>query len=348
MPQTTQQLARHAEYLCQTQSLAQLASILDLPKWHIEKLAENPHYHTFELPKKDGSFRLIEDPEESLKDFLQRLNYQLQIVYAFNKTRAAYGFVRSLPDETEPRNILNNAKRHLNKTWMLNADFEDFFHDVSTTHIRNVFSNPPFEFNDEAVELLTKLTSYKERLPMGSPTSPVLSNFATRGLDHDLTEMADNKQWVYTRFADDLTFSAMTGFSTDDVKEIRALSTVHGFKFNEEKLKIRSPNAEKQVTGIVLKAGKVELPDDYLPALEKEIESLRIILEAKYRTGEKESSWVKKFKQHIEGMLRFVALVLGEDSAHFRYYKLLFNQAQMPPESFGAMSWLAFGYENLI
>jgi RNA-directed DNA polymerase len=48
-------------------------------------------------------------------------------------------------------------------------------------------------------------------LPQGACTSPALSNQVTRKLDRRLTGMSKKHGFTYTRYADDLTFSAPPG-----------------------------------------------------------------------------------------------------------------------------------------
>ena len=45
-------------------------------------------------------------------------------------------------------------------------------------------------------------------LPQGAPTSPMLSNLVAKNLDEDLYEYSQNNNFIYSRYADDLTFSA--------------------------------------------------------------------------------------------------------------------------------------------
>jgi RNA-directed DNA polymerase len=57
---------------------------------------------------------------------------------------------------------------------------------------------------------LTLLTTYEGKLPIGAPTSPVISNFICYQLDSDLIDFCGENHLTFTRYADDLTFSSDT------------------------------------------------------------------------------------------------------------------------------------------
>lgn len=201
------------------------------------------------------------------------------------RTSAAYAFQLSDDDELhEIRNILTNAQSHLNRAWMLNADFLDFFHQVRQQEVFEIFFAPPFNFSEELAMLLMRLTTYKGRLPMGAPTSPVLSNFATIGLDFDLLDFSKKNRWTYTRYADDLTFSSNSAITDGHLLEIRGICNMYGYVFNEKKVKIFSPAMPKTVTGLKV-SDCVGLPDDYAENLSAEIQKLAHALEINYHSN---------------------------------------------------------------
>ncbi len=320
-----------------------LAVLLELNSMGLDLLCHFKEYNEFKIPKKVGGFRLIEDPNESLKKVLQKLNKHLQACHYFQKTQAAYGFVVVPVHDSDPRNILTNAHRHRNKSWLLNADFSDFFHAIDEGMVRAVFRNLPFGFSEALTDALVRLTTYKGRLPMGSPTSPVLSNLASRGLDEDLLFMANSQQWVYTRYADDLSFSSNQPFTTHHLQEIRNIAAIHNYSFNENKVHIYSPSVEKHITGLKV-TDKVSLPDDFFGKLMTEIQKLEHAVELKYRVGQQESEWLDKFKQQIAGHLQFAKFVEGAETNTFKAAQKAYQKAIVGPNQFDSASWLDFNY----
>lgn len=331
------------EEFCQIKTVPELAFRLGV---HISILlnhADNPVYEVFKIPKKSGKMRLIEDPDDNLKEILRNLNQYLQAIYFLNRSEAAYGFLIS-PEGIKPRNIKTNAECHCGCIWMLNADFLNFFHQVKTQEVFEIFLSPPFNCDEKVATVLAKLTTYHGRLPMGAPTSPVLSNFATRLLDSDLLNLAAKHGWTYTRFADDLTFSGKNPITIAHFEEIKAICSLYNFEFNLEKIKIISPTQQKYVTGLLV-TDRVDIPSEYLGNLQKEIDKLRVALEINYRTGRQPSAWLERFKQQIEGGIEFVRQIESAHSEDYRKILKYYEDAQRI-DTFEQASWLEFGYHN--
>lgn len=328
---------------CQIRHDKDLAVLVKTPAYKLQLLAINPTYNCFGIPKKDGSKRWIEDPEPALKKVQKQLNHFFQCTYFFYRTDAAYGFLMNPDSDPEPRNILTNAQRHLGCQWLFNADIEDFFHQVEATQVLQLLQEPPFSFKEEIAQLITKLTTFKERLPMGAPTSPILSNFASIEMDKDLSDLAKWEGWTYTRYADDMTFSSPKAFPAYYKERIMTIVHEADYSFNQAKFKLMQPDDIKTVTGLVL-ADKVDLPKEFLGLLKEDIIRLKKIMEVQNRYTRR-SEWVNNFIEQTEGKLTFAGFILGELSQQVLKLRLQFNEALSPPiEDFGAISWLDFPY----
>jgi RNA-directed DNA polymerase len=227
-------------------NVRELANLLGESSHELSLLALKPHYHVFEIPKKNGKKRIIEAPDENLKKVLQKINDYLQAVYYAKRPSAVYGFCISHTNE-EDRNIVSNAKRHIGKKYLLNIDFQDFFHDISFDKVHHIFAQHFPKQKPELTRLLTMLCCFRERLPMGSPTSPVLSNFACLDFDAEMMEYCKLSGITYTRFADDLSFSTNIPLRKSDERFFRELITHYDFRINEEKVCYFEEQAEKMV-----------------------------------------------------------------------------------------------------
>jgi RNA-directed DNA polymerase len=104
----------------------------------------HPKYYTFEIPKKSGGVRKIEAPEDDLKLLQKQFNNYLQCVYYSIQSQAAYGYIIRIRDSKTYKNILENARQHMGCSYMINADFEDFFHQVTAQRVSNLLQKKPF------------------------------------------------------------------------------------------------------------------------------------------------------------------------------------------------------------
>lgn len=332
----------------EVQTTAQMAKLLGKDPLKLAALAAVPRYEEFFIPKKNGGKRLIENPNLELKKVQRKLNDYLQAVYFFHRTPSAYGFITNPVDDPEPRHILTNAEVHLGCRWLLNVDMQDFFHLVTRPRVKMLFEAPLFSFNEEISVLLAALSCYKERTPMGAPTSPVISNLVSIPLDHDLEALAGRRGWRYTRYADDMTFSSEEEITLDDVPEIETWVHAYDFKLNPKKVKLFGPGgAPKQVTGLVVGDSEIGLAPDYMQQLEGAIRHLNDIIDAMYITPSgrnQRSVWVSELEDVVRGKLEFARQILGEDDPGYQDMAQRLDKAMEPPEFYGPLTWLEFGY----
>lgn len=335
---------QHKAVLCSINSVRELCELLKTDARRLQLMASQPKYRTFTIPKRGGGERQIETPGSEQQKVLARLNRYLQSAYLLEKTAAAYGFITGVRNDDDRRNILTNAQKHAGKDYLLNIDLKDFFHSVTREQVLQIFLGPPFRFRRELPDLLADLTTYRGRLPMGTPTSPVLSNFACRELDRELTEMSDALLWSYTRYADDMSFSSNQLIAAEKVNSIRAVIIKHGFRVNERKVKIYGPEEDKIVTGLLVNK-KVELAPDYLDLLKADIEQLQSVMRAQNEQGYIHTKWSEKLKQQVQGRLSFAGFVLKKRNEAYIALKDAFYTAINPPqEDFGAVNWRSFPY----
>jgi hypothetical protein len=220
-------------------------------------------YTTFTIPKRSGGERLICAPKWQLRRVQRRILDQVLAPVAAHE--AAHGFVRG-------RSTVSNAAAHQGALLLLKFDLADFFPTVHYYRVVGLFArlgyavgNARFYTEDEARQVapaLARLCCYtpdprawdQARLPQGAPTSPAISNLVCRRLDARLTGLARGMAGVYTRYADDLTFS----FKAEDVHLgrfrwwVNQVCHQEGFLVNEAKFRVIRRSQRQLVTGIVV------------------------------------------------------------------------------------------------
>jgi len=337
-------IQQKATRLCGIKHVAELAVLLKTHPTTLALACLHPQYKTYRIPKKNGKFRLIEDPEKKLKTIQRTLNNYLQAWYYTIKPPAVHGFCIAANNE-DAVGIVSNAKAHLGKPYLLNIDFQDYFHQVSYDDVHTNLAGILKKADREIIKTLATLTTCNQRLPMGAPTSPVLANICTRQLDDTLQNVCNRTGITYTRFADDLSFSATTPITTLDQEILETTIVQQGFSINHSKTKFFGIADTKTVTGLLLTNDTVTLQPQYLPALLTEIERYNTVKEVEYRyqTGMSNKK-IKLFEQELAGKINFAETILGNDNAGLQPVYQKWAAATAPLADFESTDWLDIPY----
>ncbi len=313
------QLANLSQRFESLSTLPALAQLLGATEQALLQAASKQEYLTFYIPKPGGAKRLIEHPAAKLKALQQSLNRYLQAVYYGVKPHCAYGFIIRPCDDFQPRNIYFNAMRHHKGEWFWQIDLKDFFHTVTTSHLKNLFRHL-FFFPPELTAVLTSLCTSKGRLPMGAPTSPVLSNLVCLLMDAQMEQIAAQHQATYTRYADDITFSFSKEPPADFLDSVRIVFLRHAFVVNENKVQFRTRAEQPEITGLRLgHSPKPTLSKSWLKRLKQEIQVYQWLMsEAVRERGLFHAFVFDTFRRSVLGQVEFVGFVEGKDSAEFR------------------------------
>lgn len=249
-----------------------LIKTLNFPLHRLENLAENSgkYYRPISRFKKGGGERTVYSPQEPLKTILKRIKTSIfdRVCYP----DYPHGSIKGRSPET-------NAKIHAGATRAIVADIADFFPSVKGQDIYRIcryFLN----FSEEVSTLLTKLMTYHDLLPQGSPVSPNIANLALcwDGEESKLVESLRQKGLHYTRYMDDITISYTKRLQREEetavIKKVHAFVRNKGFRLNCRKTEVLNPTKEKTTTG--LKIGrKIGIPHQYIESVFQEIKQVR-------------------------------------------------------------------------
>lgn len=232
----------------------------------------NTQYSQFQIPKKDGSFRLISSPSSRLKDIQRRLAellYECQgNVHIERKINPvlSHGFEKN-------KTIITNATRHRNKKILLNIDLEDFFDSINFGRVRGFFiANNDFKLSPLIATTIAQIACFNNTLPQGSPCSPIISNLICTILDIRLSKFAKKYGCQYSRYADDITFSTNkeefpkelvidNGAVTVGAMLLKEIERA-GFNINDRKTRLLYSTSRQEVTGLTVNK-KVNVDNKY-------------------------------------------------------------------------------------
>lgn len=249
-------------------TIADLATAMDLSVGQLRFLAFDrqtstvSHYIRFKISKKTGGDRLISAPLPRMK----AAQYWIldPILEKVPLHPAAHGFRRG-------RSIVTNATPHVGTDVVINLDLQDFFPSICYRRVKGLFQAIGYAeaiatvlalictaASTAAIELdgQTYYVATGERhLPQGAPSSPAITNLLGRRLDKRLANMATSQGCTYTRYADDLTFSA-TGEATTQIcnilKHTENIVTYEGLTVHPTKTRVLRKSQQQEVTGVVV------------------------------------------------------------------------------------------------
>ncbi|HCW52765.1 MAG TPA: reverse transcriptase, partial [Clostridium sp.] len=243
------------------------------------------NYTRYTIPKKKGGVRNIAAPKKILKDSQRKILDE--ILCKIEVSESANGFIQG-------KSVVSGAESHIdNKVELLiNMDLENFFPTITFERVRGMFQK--LGYSGYVSSLLAMICTYCERmemeikgekvyvkttdriLPQGAPSSPMITNIICSKLDKRLKGLADKYGLVYSRYADDMSFSFGEGNiilnainkyinlntdkenNQDDLnvgKIIGIISKIikeEGFNINNQKTKFLRKNNRQSITGIVI------------------------------------------------------------------------------------------------
>jgi hypothetical protein len=90
-------------------------------------------------------------------------------------------------------------------------------------------------------------------LPQGACTSPAITNLICRKLDRRLSSLAKRHGFIFTRYADDLTFSGDDTRAVGKLlKSVRAIVADEGFTMHPTKTRVMRRSSRQEVTGVTV------------------------------------------------------------------------------------------------
>jgi len=233
-----------------------LSQRLLLPEKYISNLAAGAshHYKTYYVSKRRGGARLIEHPSKQLKAVQRWL--AANIICHFPVHAAATAYKSGV-------NIADNARRHASSSFLVRIDLQDFFPSLRAVDVKRlaetslVFVPGGGQWSSDDIDVFVCLSCKDGRLTIGAPTSPPLCNALCYHLDLQLTAFAQQRELTYTRYADDLVFSArapdqLRGVPAQVAATLENLEVPRGLKINTSKTWHASRRGRRKLTGVVI------------------------------------------------------------------------------------------------
>lgn len=209
-------------------------------------------YKRYTIPKRDGTRRPIAQPSQEVKAVQRAMADVVLSELPIHHCATAYRPGVSLADNVRP---------HANSGPILKMDFKDFFPSMRVQDWISYCAATGCLDTEDAVlsgQLLFFRTpgSRVLRLAIGAPSSPMMSNILMYKFDEIVYNAVKRDKVIYTRYADDMTFSApRTGYLNGVQKAVSgAVRTIAFPKLDikKEKTVLATKKYRRVVTGLTI------------------------------------------------------------------------------------------------
>jgi RNA-directed DNA polymerase len=208
-------------------------------------------YKTYTIAKVSGGQRLIEHPAREIKLLQHFLTHKIFSRLPVHPAATAY---------ERRSSIARNATTHRANNFLLKVDFQNFFHSIRKRDVVRLLSNAgktaKAELTPADIEFAVQVVCRFDRLAMGAPSSPIVSNRVMYEFDVYWSAFAQKTATVYTRYADDLYFSTNTpDVLSSLLSHLRAYlseSRSPQLSLNDAKTVFTSRKRRRMITGLLL------------------------------------------------------------------------------------------------
>jgi len=210
----------------------------------------------------------------------------------------------------------------------------------------------PYYLSPPVATVLSQICCYNGELPQGAPTSPIISNMICARLDSQLLDLAKQNKCLFTRYADDITFStsrkrfpkaiAYSNETTNQIHvgdDLKNIIENNGFCINDEKVWFRARDRRQMVTGLVVN-DVVNITRKYKNQVRAMLHVLKKYgperakkeFESKYfNNNTPEWKCLPKFELVLKGKIEYIGMIRGHESDI--YLKFLSELKRISPDT---------------
>lgn len=224
-----------------------LSALLQISVDDLRSLCEKSEklYREWDEKKPTGGTRHIECPKPALKPVQARVARLLSRIKP-----ADYLFC-----PVKRRCYVTNAARHQGNRVIRCLDVRKYFPSTPSWRVFWFFRTV-MQCSPDIAAMLTKLATYKNHLPTGSPLSPIMAYFAHIDVWESVAAIAKRHGLTLTVYVDDVTLS---GPHVPDhvLWEVRKAIHSGGLRYHKEKTYVDRP---AEITGVIVRADKIGVP----------------------------------------------------------------------------------------
>lgn len=250
-------------------SLKKLLFVLGIDEDFVKQVATNktnhysPRDHKKIMPDGYEKVRRIDHPDKEIRTVQKAINKKLLTDECINLAEEMTGGIKN-------RSAALNATPHLGAESLLSIDISNCFPSISSSMIYSVYTQK-LNYSPPVAKFLTRLTSYGDRLPQGSPASPSLCNLHLEVLVLEIRDILSRSNIAFTQYIDDFTFSGSQKELSLFQKPLIDCIQGYGLKINKRKLKLQRQNERLFVTGYVVNNSELRVGRKFIRRVQRDI-----------------------------------------------------------------------------
>lgn len=223
-------------------TLKHLSIFLGIPLDVLNTLIESApkEYRPYKKPKKSGGYRIIDNPSDSLKAPQKRIKQLLLEKHPLPK--AILGGVKGY-------GIKDYAQVHIGQSEVVCLDIKNCFPSVTNKMVFSVFRNN-YLFSEEVASALTKLTTFRGKIPQGAPSSNLLLNIVIIPLCNKIDEICEKNNLKLSFWVDDVTISGKNAHQV--IQDIIPIFHNYGFAIKTKKTTVMPKANQQTALGLVV------------------------------------------------------------------------------------------------
>lgn len=231
-------------------SKRKLAEVLKIEYRELLILKNRPLYNTFINQTNKDKPREIQAPTGELKLVHKRIGFILSqlktpsYLFSGKKGWSAHG----------------NSLHHQNWKFGLKADIRKFFPSCSRKNV-SLFFRYDLKMAPDVASFLSKICTYRNFIPTGSPLSMSLAFWANHFIFDEIDTIAKREGLTFSLYVDDMNFSGLyirKNLIADISRQLKRVS----LKIHPHKTRRFNPGEVRIITGTALKNGKCLVPNN--------------------------------------------------------------------------------------
>lgn len=266
-------------------SLAALCVALDISETELNAalaLSIEERYQQRNIPKKDGSDRVVNNPHFAIRKIQRRINRR--IFSNKDVIRWPDHIFGSVPNDDSPspaaiKDFVNCARQHCGAKTILSVDIKDFFNNIHISQVERIFSDF-LKYPPEVSSTLANICCKGDNLVQGALTSSYIATLCLFEKEGALVQRLRHKNLTYTRLVDDITISSKIanydfGYA---LRQIESVLHDSGLPLNSGKTRTQNASmAPLLVHGLRVDFDQPRLPPDEPRKIRAAVKNLELL-----------------------------------------------------------------------